>query len=49
MEPTLADGLAVPEVGKRAFELARTRVDRVVAVDEEAIYISANLFRFLMI
>lgn len=37
MEPTLADGLAVPEVGKRAFELARTRVDRVVAVDEEAI------------
>ena len=37
MEPTLADGLAVPEVGKRAFELARTRVDRVVAVGEEAI------------
>ena len=37
MEPTLADGLAVPEVGKRAFELARSRVDRMVAVDEEAI------------
>ena len=37
MEPTLADGLAVPEVGKRAFELARPRVDRMVAVDEEAI------------
>lgn len=37
MEPTLADGLAVPEVGKRAFELARSRVDRVVTVDEEEI------------
>ena len=37
MEPTLADGLAVPEVGRRAFELARSRVDRVVTVDEEEI------------
>ena len=37
MEPTLADGLAVPEVGRRAFELARSRVDRMVTVDEEAI------------
>ncbi len=37
MDPTLADGLAVPEVGARAFELARTRVDRVIAVDEELI------------
>jgi threonine dehydratase len=37
MDPTLADGLAVPEVGARAFELARRRVDRLVAVDEELI------------
>lgn len=37
MEPTLADGLAVPEVGKRAFDLARGRVDKLVSVSEEAI------------
>ncbi|MBI1303318.1 MAG: threonine ammonia-lyase [Phycisphaera sp.] len=37
MQPTLADGLAVPEVGKRAFELARKTVDQVVGVGEEAI------------
>ena len=37
MEPTLADGLAVPEVGGRAFELAKTRVDRMVMVSEELI------------
>lgn len=36
-EPTLADGLAVPEVGARSFEIARTRVDEVVSVDEDAI------------
>ena len=35
--PTLADGLAVPEVGGRAFELARRLVDRIETVDEEAI------------
>ena len=35
--PTLADGLAVPEVGARSFEIARTRVDEVVAVSEDAI------------
>ncbi|RLS22360.1 MAG: threonine/serine dehydratase, partial [Planctomycetota bacterium] len=34
---TLADGLAVPEVGARSFEIARTRVDEWVAVDENAI------------
>ena len=34
---TLADGLAVPCVGARAFELARRVVDRVVRVDEEAV------------
>jgi len=32
---TLADGLAVSIVGKNAFELARTRVDRLVQVGEE--------------
>jgi threonine dehydratase len=37
MEPTLADGLAVPEVGHRAFQLARGRVDQMVTVSEEAI------------
>jgi threonine dehydratase len=34
---TLADGLAVPEVGARSFEIARTRVDEVVTVEEDAI------------
>ena len=36
-KPTLADGLAVLKVGPHSFELARTRVDRVVRVEEEAI------------
>lgn len=36
-EATLADGLAVPEVGARSFDLARTRVDEWVSVDENAI------------
>ncbi len=35
--PTLADGLAVPQVGARAFEIARARVDRVELVEEEHI------------
>lgn len=34
VEPTLGDGLAVPTVGTRAFEIARRVVDRVVTVDE---------------
>ena len=34
---TLADGLAVPQVGDRAFRIARTRVDRVVSVGERDI------------
>ena len=34
---TLADGLAVPEVGARSFAIARTRVDEVVTVEEDAI------------
>ena len=36
-QPTLADGLAVPEVGARAFSIARHYVDEVVQVDENAI------------
>ena len=35
--PTLADGLAVPQVGDRAFAIARERVDRMVSVSEEDI------------
>ncbi len=34
---TLADGLAVPCVGARAFEIAQKVVDKVVTVDEEAV------------
>lgn len=37
MDPTLGDGLAVPTVGARAFEIARTVVDRTVTVDESLI------------
>lgn len=33
--PTLADGLAVPQVGANAFAIARERIDRVVSVGEE--------------
>src|SRR5579862_3980993 len=32
LQPTLADGLAVPQVGDNAFALARGRVDRTVLV-----------------
>jgi threonine dehydratase len=37
MEPTLADGLAIPQVGANAFEIAKDRVDRTVLVTEEQI------------
>jgi len=37
LQPTLADGLAVGQVGPRAFEIARQFVDRVVTVREEEI------------
>lgn len=37
MLPTLADGLAVPRVGDRAFEIARRFTDRTVSVGEEDI------------
>lgn len=34
MQPTLADGLAVPKVGPNAFRIARPLIDRVVRVTE---------------
>ena len=40
IHPTLADGLAIPQVGANAFEIARSRVDRSVIVTEEEIAIS---------
>lgn len=36
-QPTLADGLAVPEVGARSFAIASKLVDAVVTVDENQI------------
>ncbi len=39
-QPTLADGLAIPQVGANAFELAREHVDQAVIVSEEQIAIS---------
>ena len=35
--PTLADGLAVPDIGGNAFPLARDRIDRLVTVSEDEI------------
>jgi threonine dehydratase len=40
MHPTLADGLAIPQVGANAFEIARSLVDRAITVTEEQIAIS---------
>ena len=40
MEPTLADGLAIPQVGANGFEIARSRVDKTVTVTEEQIAVS---------
>jgi threonine dehydratase len=37
MRPTLADGLAIPEVGANAFQIARALVDVTVTVTEEEI------------
>src|SRR5688500_597560 len=34
-KPTLADGLAIPEVGTNAFNIAKDLVDRVLIVSEE--------------
>lgn len=39
-QPTLADGLAIPQVGKNAFEIAKSRVDKSVIVTEEQIALS---------
>ena len=38
--PTLADGLATTRPGNNAFAIARTRVDRVLKVSEDAIALS---------
>jgi threonine dehydratase len=40
LHPTLADGLAIPQVGDNAFEIARSRVDRTLTVSEEQIAIA---------
>lgn len=40
MHPTLADGLAIPQVGANPFEIAKSRVDKVVTVNEEQIAIA---------
>jgi threonine dehydratase len=37
MQPTLADGLAVPKVGENAFEIARKYMDKLLAVGERDI------------
>ena len=37
MHPTLADGLAIPQVGSNAFRIARPLVDLAVTVNEEQI------------
>ncbi len=36
-QASLADGLGVPEVGALSFEVARSKIDQVVTVDEESI------------
>jgi threonine dehydratase len=40
MRPTLADGLAIPQVGANGFEVARSLVDQTVTVSEEQIAIA---------
>ncbi len=40
LHPTLADGLAIPQVGENAFQIARPLVDKVVTVTEEQIAIA---------
>ncbi len=37
MHPTLADGLAIPQVGSNAFEIAKSLVDLTITVSEEQI------------
>jgi len=40
LKPTLADGLAIPQVGANAFAIARDHVDQTVTVAEEQIAIA---------
>jgi threonine dehydratase len=40
LQPTLADGLAIPQVGSNAFAIARPLVDKTVLVTEELIAIA---------
>jgi threonine dehydratase len=40
LQPTLADGLAIPQVGANAFAIAREHVDQMVEVTEEQIAIA---------
>jgi threonine dehydratase len=40
LQPTLADGLAIPQVGANAFATARENVDQTITVNEEQIAIA---------
>jgi len=40
LHPTLADGLAIPQVGANAFQIARPLVDKTISVTEEQIAIA---------
>lgn len=40
LHPTLADGLAIPQIGANAFEIARKNIDLAVTVTEEQIAIA---------
>lgn len=40
LHPTLADGLAIPQIGANAFAIARDRIDLTVTVTEEQIAIA---------
>ncbi|HEY2627323.1 MAG TPA: threonine ammonia-lyase [Candidatus Udaeobacter sp.] len=40
LHPTLADGLAIPQVGSNAFEVVRSLVDQTITVTEEEIAIA---------
>jgi threonine dehydratase len=40
IQPTLADGLAIPQVGENAFAIARSLVDHAATVTEEQIAVS---------
>src|SRR5205807_7666566 len=40
LHPTLADGLAIPQVGSNAFAIAREYVDQTITVTEEQIAIA---------